>query len=328
MPTPAIETAAEAARPARRAPDFLDLLACPVCKAPLAWTGEALACAACARAFRVLPDSGVPVLLPDEVLAYEAPGYARDLKAHVRERFDAIDRTLPEPYATFATFLNLGYVPDGSPRHAVRGPERPAFNRLSTALLFEVIGGCDLDGRVTIELGCGRGGNLAMIGRYYATRTLVGLDLSTANAEFCQARHHLERGGVAVGDVEHLPFRDGAADVVLNLESSHYYPHIERFFDEVHRVLGRGGEFLYADILPAGTFDAARRHLSGLGLEIARDQDIGSNVLRSCEAIAAIRQTQQHTGLYDTFLVVPGSPEFEALRSGATQYRILHLRKA
>jgi SAM-dependent methyltransferase len=275
----------------------------------------------------VLPGSGVPVLLPDEVLAYEAPGYARDLKAHVRERFDTIDRTLAEPYATFATFLNLGYVPDDNPQHAVRGPARPAFNRFSTTLLFEVIGGCNLDGRATIELGCGRGGNVAMIQRYYAPRTLVGLDLSTANAEFCQARHRLESGGFAVGDVELLPFRDGSADVVLNLESSHYYPHIERFFDEVHRVLARGGELLYADILPAETFDAARRHLSGLGLTLLRDQDIGSNVLRSCEAIAAIREKQQHTGLYDTFLVVPGSAEFEALRTARTQYRILTLRK-
>lgn len=327
MTTTVTGSVAPAPAAAPRPPVFLDLLACPVCKSPLDWTGEALACATCGRSFRVLPASGVPVLLPDEVLAYEAPGYARDLKAHVRERFAAIDRTLPEPYATFATFLNLGYVPDDSPRHAVRGPARPAFNRFSTNLLFEVIGACNLDGRVTVELGCGRGGNLAMIQRFYAPRALVGLDLSTANAEFCQAHHRLQPGGFAVGDVEMLPFRDAAADVVLNLESSHYYPHIERFFEEVHRVLVAGGELLYADILPTGTFDVARRRLDALGFELRRDQDVSSNVLRSCEAIAAIRATQQHTGLYDTFLVVPGSPEFEALRTGRTQYRILTLRK-
>lgn len=308
-------------------PVFLDLLACALCKAPLDWQQGALRCARCAKDYRLLPESGVPVLLPDETFANEHAESARDMKMHVVERFAMVHETLPEPYRAFATFLNLGYVANENQQHAVRGPAHAIFNQLSTKLLFEVLGSCDLDGRVTLELGAGRGGNIAMIQRYYNPKMLVGLDLSPVNAEFCRRHHTVAGGGFIVGDVEYLPFRDAAADVVLNLESSHYYPNINRFFDEVYRVLAPGGEFLYADILPAETFASAVTYLDHLGFDLTRNQDISSNVLLSCAAIAKLRERAQGNGVYNTFLVVPGSAEFEALCTGHTQYRILTLRK-
>lgn len=305
---------------------FLHLLACPLCTCELRCAGNGLQCTVCHRTYALLDGSDVPVLLPDDVFSYESHGPDRDAKRHVQDRFATIDRTLPEPHRSFATFLNLGYVPDERPQYAVRGPEGPSFNVPSTRLLFEVLGPCTLDGRVVLDLGAGRGGNVAMIQRCYEPSVIVGLDLSAANVEFCRQQHTIPRGGFVVGDVERLPFRDGAAEVVLNLESSHYYPHIERAFDEVWRVLAAGGEFLYADILPAGTFDMAARYLDRLGFAIMRDQDISSNVLLSCQAVAALRERVRHK-LWDTFLVVPGSPEFESLRSRRTLYKILTLRK-
>ena len=269
----------------------------------------------------------MPVLLPDDGFRYEPHESARERKAGVVERFAMIDRTLPSPYNAFAAFLNLGYVANENVQHAVRMPRDAVFNRLSTKLLFEVLGSCDLDGRVLFEVGAGRGGNVAAIQRAYRPAMLAGLDVSSANAEFCQRHHTIARGGFVVGDAEHLPFRDESADVILNLESSHYYPHLTRFFDEVHRVLVPGGELLYADILPAETFNAAVTYLDERGFEITRDQDISSNVLLSCTAIATLRERTQSKGLYDTFLVLPGSAEFESLSAGRTRYKIVTLRK-
>ena len=302
----------------------LEYLACPVCHSSLS---PALHCGACERTFRRLPESGAPSLLPDDALTYEVMPAARDLKHHVQERFAMIASTLPASQAAFATFLNLGYLPNDTPRSAVRGPVRPAFNRNSTMLLFEVLGAADLDGRVVLDLGAGRGGNAAMISRYYSPRAVVGLDLSPANVEFCCRHQASDNVGFAVADVEYLPIPNDQVEVAFNLESSHYYPNLLRFFDEVYRVLSPGGEFLYADILARETFDRAREHFQRLGFQSLRDQDISANVLLSCEAIGKLRETPRYASLYDTFLVVPGRPEFAELESGVTQYRTFHLRK-
>jgi SAM-dependent methyltransferase len=167
-----------------------------------------------------------------------------------------------------------------------------------------------------------------MIQRFCAPERLAGLDLSAANAAFCHAHHTLAHGGFVVGDVEHLPLRDASVDVVLNLESSHYYPDLERFLHETWRALAPGGDFLYADILPADVWARAERWLAAIGFDCLRHDDISGNVLLSCTAIGKIRDAKQQTGLYDTFLVVPGSAEFAALERGDTRYKTLHLRKA
>jgi SAM-dependent methyltransferase/uncharacterized protein YbaR (Trm112 family) len=309
-------------------PEFAELLACAVCKSSLTWQSGAFYCAQCSRHYRRLPESGVHVLLADESFANEPSAFARRMKMHVIERFAMIDEVLPNPYRAFTTFLNLGYVANDNPQHAVQRSVEPFFNRFSTKLLLEILGSCELDGRTVLELSAGRGGNLATIQRDYNARMLIGLDLSTTNAEFCQCHHRIDHGGFVVGDVEHLPFREAVADVVLNLEASHYYPDIDRFFDEVYRVLAPGGEFLYADILPAETFERVTTYLHCLGFHAIRNQDISSNVLLSCTAIAKLRERTQPKGVYTTFRVLPGSPEFEALSSGRTRYRILNLRKS
>ena len=306
---------------------FLDLLACPVCGGQLDLAYPALRCAGCARLYSPLPDSGAPVLLPSHDLGYEDAGPARALKSHVQERFATIDRSLPQPYDQFATFLNLGYVADGSPQFAVRGPARSLFNRNSAKLLFEVLGAAELDNRSVVELGCGRGGNLAAIDRHYDGVRALGIDLSGANIEFCRRRHTLRNGLFAVGDVEYLPVRASAADVVLNLESSHYYPDRAKFFRETYRILKPGGVFLYADILQVTEFGKVERYCREAGFETEIDRDISGNILLSCEEIAKIRESRQHIGIYETFLVIPGSPEFEALRTGATRYRIIQMKK-
>lgn len=305
---------------------YFDLLACPTCQSALQSLGDTVRCPHCRVTYACLPDTDCLVL--ERAGTTNEPADARARKAHVHQRFATIDRTLSAVgHGEAATFLNLGYVANDAPRRAARGPAGPVLNRFSTALLFEVVGDCRLDGRSIVDLGCGRGGNLALLHQYYAPRTLLGVDLSSANIASCRRRHRIDRGGFIVGDVEHLPLRGGGVDVVLNIESSHYYPDIERFFAEVGRVLVRGGAFLYADVLPAATFARARRCLEQHGCRIERDEDITANVLLSCEAVARLRAVPRYSRLYEMFDVIPGSPLFEALRAGDQRYRILSARK-
>ena len=105
-----------------------------------------------------------------------------------------------------------------------------------------------------LEVGSGRGGGLAHLAKTQADggeplSQAVGGDLCSQQIALCTKRF----AGVAEGlsyvqaDAENLPFDDASFDVVLNVESSHCYPHIDRFLSEVRRVLARGGCFGIVD---------------------------------------------------------------------------------
>jgi ubiquinone/menaquinone biosynthesis C-methylase UbiE len=112
----------------------------------------------------------------------------------------------------------------------------------------------DYGDRSVLEVGCGMGEGLNFLSRIVEPRSMTGLDLSAAAIERAKAK--LERGTklrYVHGDAEKLPFEDESFDVVINVESSHNYPDLGRFIDEVTRVLKPGGYFSYLDITaPAG----------------------------------------------------------------------------
>ena len=94
-------------------------------------------------------------------------------------------------------------------------------------LALELIGDTDLQDRAVLDVGCGRGGTVAlMVERFGAKATRV--DLAPEAIAFCRKTHANAR--FEVGDAEHLPFDDGTFDVVTNIESSHTYPNLRAFF--------------------------------------------------------------------------------------------------
>lgn len=104
--------------------------------------------------------------------------------------------------------------------------------------------------RRMLEVGCGPGWGLNLISRLEQDSSFVGLDLSPRAIEF--ANKHCSNGQrlkYVQGDAEALPFADAEFDVVLNIESSHNYPHPERFFAEAVRVLKPGGYLVHADMM-------------------------------------------------------------------------------
>jgi SAM-dependent methyltransferase len=132
------------------------------------------------------------------------------------------------------------------------------------------------------------------------------------------------------GDAEHLPFDDGAFDVVTNIESSHTYPNLRAFYAEVRRVLRSGGRFLYTDLLPVPRWMEVRALLGPLGLRVVDDRDITANVLASCDNVAVTRAQAfgPKDAMIDNFLAVPGSVVYEQMRSGAWEYRLLRAVRA
>ena len=261
------------------------------------------------------------------ILEGDAPGIAA--KASYRQFYDDVTRRLESTGVGEASFfLNYGYISLGAGDEARFEVPDGVFNPSSVMLAFELIGHTDLKGRRVLDVGCGRGGTVALLAeRFEADAT--GVDLSPEAVTFCQRTHRHAAIRFEIGDAEHLPFEDCSFDVVTNIESSHTYPNLRAFLAEVRRLLVTGGWFLYTDLLPVPRWLEVRALLAQLGFTVAADRHITPNVLASCDEVAATRAQafgEASAGI-DNFLAVPGSAVYEQMRSGAWEYRILRAER-
>jgi SAM-dependent methyltransferase len=141
----------------------------------------------------------------------------------------------------------------------------------------------ELTGKRILEVGCGQGGGASYITRTLKPESYVALDLNADGIEFCRRRHQVPALEFIQGHAEDLPFPAESFDAVINVESSHFYPHFDRFLSEVARVLRPGGAFLYTDIRQWFQCDKWEADLNAAGLRMVSGRDINTEVLRGME---------------------------------------------
>jgi acyl transferase domain-containing protein/SAM-dependent methyltransferase len=257
----------------------------------------------------------------------DGPGAAA--KAGYREFYDDVTRRLERSgVGDVSFFLNYGYVSLGDGDEAVIELLDGVFNANSVRLAHEVIGSTDLRGRRVLDVGCGRGGTVALLAEQYQADA-TGVDLAPEAVAFCRRAHQQPGTDFKVGDAEHLPFDDQSFDAVINIESSHTYPNLRAFLTEVRRVLAAGGWFLYADLLPVPRWAEVGVLLGAPGFAVRQDRHITPNVLASCDEVATTRADAfgEASAAIDNFLAVPGSAVYEQMRSGGWEYRILRAER-
>ena len=169
-----------------------------------------------------------------------ATGLARRLTS--RLLYDHLARAYP--HAEWTT-MNYGYalrpgepwadliaVDPDQPEHLAR----QLYGRLAAMAAGDAGGALtDLD---VLEVGSGRGGGAVHVARRFGPRRLVALDVSPAATRLARELHGSATGvEFTAGDAESLPFAAGSFDVVLNVESAHCYGSLDRFLENVHRVL-------------------------------------------------------------------------------------------
>ena len=270
-----------------------------------------------------LPSAAVETVADASPLEGSAPELAT--KRSYRDFYDDVTRKLEQTGVAAASFfLNYGYLSLGTGDEARVTVPETVFNANSVRLAYEVIGSQDLRGRRVLDVGCGRGGNAALIADHFGT-TVLGVDLSPEAVAFNRRTHRDPGLRFEVGDAEHLPCEAASFDVVTNIESSHTYPNLRAFYGEVARVLASGGVFLYTDLLPVARWLEVRALLGPLGLDIRTDREITPNVLASCDEIAGMRAQAfgGNSATMDNFLAVPGSHVYEQMKSGNWEYRII-----
>jgi SAM-dependent methyltransferase len=275
--------------------------------------------------------------LPDNALI-DAEGFgstaetSRDPR-QVQRFYRAVSLQLDaSPFAEHARFLNYGYVPNDNEQHARARPTAGEVNRNAIRLILELIGDADIQGAADVlDVGSGRGGTAAVLQEHFAPVRVVGVDLVPAAAAFSRRTRPAASVHFLAGDAQSLPFPAARFDWVTNVESSHCYPRVDDFFREVHRVLRPGGGFLYTDLIAHDDVEPREALLEQLGFRREHARDITSNVLLSCDDGAARHarafRRENDPSMIESFLGVPSSALYEAMKDGRQRYLLYRWRK-
>jgi ubiquinone/menaquinone biosynthesis C-methylase UbiE len=99
-----------------------------------------------------------------------------------------------------------------------------------------------------LDIGCGGGNMLNLLGRMYPSSKLIGIDPSDTALELTSETAadlmSAERLAVLKGDVSDLPFEGGSFDLATAVETYFFWPDLARGLEEAARVLRRGGILL------------------------------------------------------------------------------------
>lgn len=237
-------------------------------------------------------------------------------------------------------FMNYGYadLDPAAPLLPLQATDED--DRYCIQLYQHTVATVDLTGLDVLEVGSGRGGGASYLTRYLRPRSVVGLDHCAGAVAFCQ-RHYADAGlSFVVGDAEALPFAANQFDVVVNVESSHGYPHPQRFLSEVGRVLRPQGHLLLADNRPGAEMTILRQLLVTSGLEIVDEEDITRNVVRALDLDDERKRALVHQEMmklhgilkqiehpFQEFAALKGTGLYSAFASGAFTYYRFALRK-
>jgi ubiquinone/menaquinone biosynthesis C-methylase UbiE len=229
------------------------------------------------------------------------------------------------------TFMNFGFaLPESSEDAIDGGGTDPEVRR--KALYWKVAGGISTPGwdwsqKEVLEVGSGRGGGADYLSTRLKPRSYQGIDLSSKAVRFCQERHSRKGLRFSQGNAEDLTFPDQSFDVVINLESSHCYPQMSKFLEEVSRVLRPHGYLLLADFRRKEGMARLQGYLRDSGLVELSQEDITLNVLSALrlDSAANLALVQQYVPwwlcwLFRPFAGVENSGMPESFASGERVY--------
>ncbi|MBV6396622.1 MAG: Phthiotriol/phenolphthiotriol dimycocerosates methyltransferase [Anaerolineales bacterium] len=189
-------------------------------------------------------------------------------------------------------FMNYGFHHLHEEPPALEIPPGLENVRHQVHMYHRIAGAADWRGRDGLEVGSGRGGGAAFIARHFQPRSMTGVDLSDNAVAFC-GRFHSDVANLRFvqGDAEELQFPDESFDIIINVESSLYYPNVEKFFAHVVRLLRPGGHFLYADMRYLEEVEHWKRQLAETKLELLHEEDITKNAKHALALNQEYRQS-------------------------------------
>jgi len=221
-------------------------------------------------------------------------------------------------------FMNYGFKDASGPPLS----EADEPDRLFIQLYYMNIRDTNLEGKEVLEIGSGRGGGAYWISRTMKPKSLVALDYSEQAIHRCVDWYSSQDNlSFIEGNAEKLPLEDETFDVVYNVESSHCYGDIPAFLGEVFRVLRPQGKFCWTDMRDPKAMLELHEQFTLTGFNIESRAEVTSNVIEALNDIDEGRREMIRNSAppslrksFETFGGVPGTPIYEALKSGRIGY--------
>lgn len=116
-----------------------------------------------------------------------------------------------------------------------------------------ILGSEDLSGAQVLDIGSGAGGAALLLVREYAARQVIGIDivpeLIERSRRLCEAAGMSQQVSFELVTPGPLPFVGDSIDVIFTKDSLLHFANKAGIFEEIFRVLRRGGRFLGGDWL-------------------------------------------------------------------------------
>lgn len=226
-------------------------------------------------------------------------------------------------------FMNYGFDAK-NPIHL--NPE-DEHNRYSIQLYNQLIESTDCYNKDLLEVGCGRGGGLSFLERYFQFSSLTGVDLSDQAIDKCKINYKDRSIKFIQGSADNLPCSDKSLDIVINVESSHCYPDVMTFIKEVHRVLRFGGYFCLCDIRPQTKVEELEDNFKASGFSILKKINITEQVLSALDKLTDDRVNISNKfpvflqAAFIDFAGLKSSAVYQMMKDGKLVYMSYQLQK-
>ncbi|MDD2741851.1 MAG: class I SAM-dependent methyltransferase [Rhodocyclaceae bacterium] len=230
------------------------------------------------------------------------------------------------------TFMNYGWLPEND-QDDLKLDTNDEKDRYFIGLYNRLASRLDLAGKQVLEVGSGRGGGASWVARHYQPASMTGLDFSPTAIDSSKKWHaKVPNLQFIEGDAENLPFPDASFDIVINVESSHCYGDMNRFVQEVARVLRPGGQFGWVDMRSPRMMQGTQRAFDNSGLQIVEEDQLNEGVVRALNAAETrkaeiIGQAKFATAAMRQFAGAKGSALYKALGNNDVLYLLKIFRK-
>ena len=195
----------------------------------------------------------------------------------------------------------------------------------------------NIDNRIIVEVGCGRGGGGKFLLDKFNPEKYIGVDFSKRAIEQCSRDfNQMKSASFICGDAHDIPLDNNTADVVINIESSHIYKNQTGFFKEAHRILKANGTFILSDFryIKNSSLEAIEESIRFCGFKISQKRIITQQVYQACIHLSELRK-ELINKLYPWYLkkvmghyaALAGTRKSVMFNNGDIVYFIYHFEK-
>jgi ubiquinone/menaquinone biosynthesis C-methylase UbiE len=264
------------------------------------------------------------------IIMYPLKRFAWFKRLNAKITYELLAKHIP---ATDWHFMNYGYVTNENEKK-IELPDS-VLQRYPLQMYHYLALKTPIEGKHVLEVGSGRGGGAKHVAQYFKPASYIGMDLAQGAVTLANSLHSLPNLKFIQGSAESIPLSDSSIDIIINVESCHAYGSVEKFLNEVKRVLKPGGYLLLVDFRSENKMCIFQEQLKNSGMDMVEEENIGENVIRSIEAEDDKKQERIKTliprrwqKLFCEFAGVAGSRFHLTLKSGTRAYHRFVIRKS